>query len=75
MIKTSTGFVSGGATLETVKLMLNTIPNNKVKVKASGGIRDTETALNYINLGASRLGTSNGVSIVSGKNSNTKTSY
>ena len=74
-IKTSTGFGSGGATLETVKLMLNTIPNNKVKVKASGGIRDTETALNYINLGASRLGTSNGVSIVSGKNSNTKTSY
>lgn len=74
-IKTSTGFGSGGATLEHVKLMLSTITNNRIKVKASGGIKDTKTALEYINLGASRLGTSNGVAIVNGTTNNTKTSY
>lgn len=65
-IKTATGFGSGGATLEAVKLMLNTIKDTHVKVKASGGIRDTETALKYINIGVTRLGTSNGIAIVTG---------
>ena len=74
-IKTSTGFGTGGATIKDVKLMLNSIQNHAVKVKASGGIRDTQTALEYINLGVSRLGTSNGVAIVSGDNNNNKSAY
>lgn len=65
-VKTSTGFGTGGATLEDVKLMLNTV-NGKALVKASGGVRDAETAKQYIDLGARRLGTSNGIQIVSGE--------
>lgn len=74
-IKTSTGFGSGGATVDTVKTMLDAIKNTSVKVKASGGIRDTETALQYIKLGVSRLGTSNGVTIVTGTTTDKKTTY
>lgn len=66
-VKTSTGFVKGGvgAKVEDVKLMYDTVKDAGLKVKASGGIRDKETALNMINAGASRLGTSSGVKIVS----------
>ena len=66
-IKTSTGFGTGGATTHAVKLMKKAIANRKVGIKASGGIRDTETALQYINLGVQRIGTSNGINIVTGK--------
>lgn len=66
-IKTSTGFGSGGATTEHVKLMKNAIGKGSTKIKASGGIRDTKTALKYINLGVQRIGTSNGIAIVTGK--------
>ncbi len=62
-IKTSTGFGTGGATLEDVKLMKNEVQDH-VKIKASGGIRDVETAKQYIELGVSRIGTSSGVKIV-----------
>jgi deoxyribose-phosphate aldolase len=62
-VKTSTGFGSGGATFEDVELMKNSV-GDKVKIKASGGIKDRETALRYIKLGALRLGTSSGISIV-----------
>ncbi len=62
-VKTSTGFASGGAKIEDVKLMKSSI-SDKVKIKASGGIRDQETAKNYIELGVSRIGTSSGISIV-----------
>ncbi|MEW7289983.1 deoxyribose-phosphate aldolase [Aquimarina sp. 2304DJ70-9] len=62
-IKTSTGFGTGGATLEDVKLMKNEVKDH-VKIKASGGIRDVETAKQYINLGVSRIGTSSGIPIV-----------
>lgn len=62
-VKTSTGFNGPGATLEGVKLMGSTI-TNKMRIKASGGIRDYETAMKFIAAGASRLGTSSGVSIV-----------
>lgn len=62
-VKTSTGFGSGGATVEDVKLMRK-IVGNKVGVKASGGIRDYETAISMIEAGASRIGTSSGVKIV-----------
>lgn len=63
-VKTSTGFGTGGATLEDVKLMKD-IVGNKAKIKASGGIKDRGIALKYIALGVSRIGTSSGISIVS----------
>ena len=63
-VKTSTGFGTAGATLEHVRLMKNSV-SDKVKIKASGGIRDRETALKYIDLGVSRIGTSSGIQIVS----------
>jgi len=68
-IKTSTGFGTNGATVKNVKLM-KSVANNTVKIKASGGIKDTKTALEYINLGVERLGTSSGIAIVTGKTSN-----
>jgi deoxyribose-phosphate aldolase len=64
-VKTSTGFGSGGATLEDVKLLRECV-GPKLGVKAAGGIRDTATALAMIQAGATRLGTSNGVAIVKG---------
>ena len=63
-VKTSTGFGSGGATLEDVKLMKDVV-GSKAKIKASGGIRDRATALKYIALGVSRIGTSSGIAIAS----------
>jgi len=62
-VKTSTGFGSGGATVEDVRLLSECVGPN-VRVKASGGIRDIETALAMIEAGARRLGTSSGVAIV-----------
>lgn len=64
-VKTSTGFGPGGATLADAKLMLEAL-RGKAQVKASGGIRDFETAMQYINLGVGRIGTSHGVAIVTG---------
>lgn len=65
-VKTSTGFVKGGvgAKVEDVKLMAETVKLHGLRVKASGGIRDKETAIAMINAGADRLGTSSGVAIV-----------
>jgi deoxyribose-phosphate aldolase len=62
-VKTSTGFGTGGATIEDVKLMIEEV-GGQLKVKASGGIKDRKTALAYINLGVSRIGTSSGISIL-----------
>ncbi|MEN8789439.1 MAG: deoxyribose-phosphate aldolase [Flavobacteriaceae bacterium] len=62
-VKTSTGFGTGGATFKDVALMKATV-GDKVKIKASGGIRDRETALKYVELGVSRLGTSSGTKII-----------
>ncbi len=66
-VKTSTGFVKNGvgAKAEDVKLMYETVSPYGLQVKASGGIRDKETALKMIEAGAARLGTSSGVKIVS----------
>lgn len=64
-VKTSTGFSTGGATLDDVKLMREAV-GPKFGVKASGGIRDTATALAMIAAGATRLGTSAGIAIVKG---------
>ena len=65
-VKTSTGFGTGGATYEDVKLMKDVVKDN-AKVKASGGVKDYETAEKYVELGASRLGTSSGVKIIEGE--------
>ena len=64
-VKTSTGFSTGGATVEDVKLM-RSIVGDKIGVKASGGIRNAETAMKMIEAGATRLGTSASVEIVTG---------
>lgn len=56
-IKTSTGFSSGGATKEDVKLMKENV-GKEVKVKAAGGISSLEDAEDFLRLGAERLGTS-----------------
>ena len=62
-IKTSTGFGTGGATLEDVKLM-KSIVKDEVKVKAAGGIRDLDTFLSMVEAGAERIGTSAGIEIM-----------
>lgn len=64
-VKTSTGFNSGGATIEDIKLMRKVVGPD-MGVKASGGVRDTETAKAMIAAGASRIGTSSGINIVKG---------
>ena len=64
-VKTSTGFSTGGATIEDVRLMADAV-GGRCLVKASGGIRDAASALAMIQAGASRLGTSNGIAIVKG---------
>jgi len=64
-VKTSTGFSAGGVTIEDVKLLRQTV-GPKFGVKASGGIRDTKTALAMLEAGATRLGASASVAIVKG---------
>ena len=66
-VKTSTGFVKGGAgaKAEDVALMYKTVKDAGLQVKASGGIRDKETAIKMIEAGAVRLGTSSGIKIIS----------
>lgn len=65
-VKTSTGFSTGGATLEDVRLMHKTVAG-RCAVKASGGIRDRAAALAMIEAGATRLGTSAGIAILAGE--------
>lgn len=62
-VKISTGFSTGGATINDVALM-RSIVGDKAGVKASGGIRDYNTALAMITAGATRIGTSSGVEIM-----------
>lgn len=66
-VKTSTGFVKGGvgAKVEDVEIMYNTVKDAGLQVKASGGVRDKDAAIAMIKAGATRLGTSSGVKIVS----------
>jgi len=69
-VKTSTGFSTGGATVEDIKLMRKTVGPN-MGVKASGGVRTKEDALNVIEAGANRIGASSSIAIVNGlKDSN-----
>lgn len=67
-VKTSTGFSKGGATVHAVSLMRSTVGAD-VGVKASGGIRDAESARAMVEAGASRLGCSAGVAIAKGESS------
>lgn len=64
-VKTSTGFSTGGATREDVALMRKTV-GPYIGVKASGGIRSLEDLNNMVEAGATRIGTSSGVSIING---------
>lgn len=68
-VKTSTGFGPGGADVRHVRLMKETV-GDRLRVKASGGIRDRETLLAMIEAGASRIGTSQGVSLIEGTTGN-----
>lgn len=62
-VKTSTGFSTGGATVEDVKLMRETV-GPKMGVKASGGVKTKEDFDKMVEAGANRIGTSNGVALV-----------
>ena len=64
-VKTSTGFSTGGATVEDIALMRKTVGPD-IGVKASGGVRSLEDAQNMIEAGATRIGASSGVAIVNG---------
>lgn len=62
-VKTSTGFGTGGATVEDVRLMKKVV-GDTMKIKASGGIRSYHDAIAMLEAGADRIGTSSGVAIV-----------
>ncbi len=62
-VKTSTGFNSGGAMVEDVRLMRQAV-GSKMGIKAAGGIKDYHTAIKFIEAGANRIGTSSGVALV-----------
>ena len=66
-VKTSTGFASGGACVEHIALMKEVLPSH-VGIKASGGIKSLKSVEALIHAGATRIGTSSGVSIVSTNN-------
>ncbi|GGJ28212.1 deoxyribose-phosphate aldolase [Deinococcus roseus] len=65
-VKTSTGFGSGGATLEDIQLMAK-ITQGKIGIKAAGGVKTPQDAQRFIEAGATRLGTSSGVALVQGE--------
>lgn len=65
-VKTSTGFSTGGATVEDIKLMRETV-GPEIGVKASGGVSNREVVENVIEAGATRIGASSSVAIVQGK--------
>ncbi len=65
-VKTSTGFSTGGATVEDVALMRKTVGSD-MGVKASGGARSYEDAIAFIEAGATRIGASSGVAIMKGE--------
>ena len=62
-VKTSTGFSTGGATVEDIRLMRKTVGTN-AQVKASGGIRTPEDAQAMIEAGADRIGAGNGLILI-----------
>ncbi|WP_034341681.1 deoxyribose-phosphate aldolase [Deinococcus misasensis] len=66
-VKTSTGFGTGGATLEDIQLMAR-VTQGKIGIKAAGGVKTPEDAKKFIEAGATRLGTSSGVLLMQGQN-------
>ncbi len=73
-VKTSTGFGPAGAKIEHVSLMRKTV-GREVGVKASGGIRTFQDAVDLLDAGANRIGTSSGVFLVTGKKQSTQDNY
>lgn len=65
-VKTSTGFSTGGATVEDVKLMKETV-QDKIEIKAAGGVRSIEDLHAMVDAGATRIGTSGGVKLMAGE--------
>jgi deoxyribose-phosphate aldolase len=63
-VKTSTGFGSGGATEEDIRLMARTVAPRKLGVKASGGVRTYDDAMRMVAAGATRIGASSSIKIV-----------
>ena len=63
-VKTSTGFSTGGATVEDIRLMKEAVSGSDVQVKASGGIRTKDVMDAMIEAGATRIGTSSGVNLI-----------
>ncbi|MFV0246648.1 MAG: deoxyribose-phosphate aldolase [Mycoplasmatales bacterium] len=68
-VKTSTGFSTGGATLEDIQLFKSVVKED-VNIKASGGVKTYQDAINMIEAGANRIGTSGGVNLVTHKDNN-----
>lgn len=73
-VKTSTGFSSGGATVEDIRLMRKTV-GHKAGVKASGGVRTYEDAIAMVTAGANRIGASSTINIVNGSEPDSKNGY
>lgn len=67
-IKTSTGFGTGGATLEDIQLFKKHIGSN-IKIKAAGGVKTVEDLETFINAGCSRIGTSSAIKLIQGQKS------
>jgi deoxyribose-phosphate aldolase len=68
-MKTSTGYAEKGASVEAVSLMRRHLPAH-IRIKASGGVRDYAFAMQLIEAGATRIGTSSGIAIIAGEKSN-----
>jgi deoxyribose-phosphate aldolase len=64
-VQTSTGFGTGGASVEDIRLLRNTIGDRDLRIKASGGVRTYHDAIQLLEAGADRIGASSGVAIVS----------
>lgn len=73
-VKTSTGYASGGATVEDIRLMHETV-GGKMGIKASGGIQDKQSMLALIDAGATRIGTSRTKAILTGETTASSTDY
>ncbi len=73
-VKTSTGFLGRGATADDIRLMRDSCPP-EMEIKASGGIKTFAQAVELIQLGATRLGTSSGINLVTGTGTGTGTEY
>lgn len=67
-VKTSTGTASGGATVEDIRRIRRAVGPSPIGIKASGGIKTVQTAIQMLDAGANRIGTSSGVALVDGYN-------